>query len=202
MQIQCMCNVRAVDSRSKPNDVPEANPPGVEHSKAAELARLAKVGDVDALVELVETHYDMMFRVAVRWLGNREDAEDVTQQVAMKLQDALARYDERNAFRGWLYRVTINAALDFQRGKARRSGLVEAYALVHPDRARATQEDQLATEALWRSVRELPDKQRDAVLLVYGEELSHAEAAEIMGVKETTVSWHISNARKALRNKL
>lgn len=191
VQIRRMCNVRASDSALGLDDVSEA-----------ELVRLAKLGDVDALVALVEAHYDMVFRVAVRWLGSREDAEDVTQQVAMKLQAALARYDERNAFRGWLYRMTINAARDFQRGKARRAKLVDAYALVHPDRGRATQEDQLNAEALWRSVRELPEKQRDAVLLVYGEELSHAEAAEIMGVKETTVSWHISNARKALRDKL
>jgi RNA polymerase sigma factor (sigma-70 family) len=48
-------------------------------------------------------------------------------------------------------------------------------------------------------VRRLPEKQRDAVLLVYAEELSHAEAAEIMGIKEATVSSHVHEARKTLR---
>ena len=48
-------------------------------------------------------------------------------------------------------------------------------------------------------MRQLPDKQREAVVLVYGEELSHARAAEVMGISETTVSWHIHEAKKRLK---
>ena len=55
---------------------------------------------------------------------------------------------------------------------------------------------------LWAAVRTLPEKQRDAVLLVYAEELSHAAAAEIMGIKEATVSYHVHEARKTLRGLL
>ncbi|TIT88321.1 MAG: RNA polymerase subunit sigma-70, partial [Mesorhizobium sp.] len=55
------------------------------------------------------------------------------------------------------------------------------------------------TEALWAAVRMLPDKQRDAVLLVYGEGLGHAAAAEVMAISETTVSWHIHEAKKRLK---
>ena len=54
-------------------------------------------------------------------------------------------------------------------------------------------------EALWAAVRMLPDKQRDAVLLVYGEGLNHAAAAEVMAISETTVSWHIHEAKKRLK---
>ncbi|TIO87361.1 MAG: sigma-70 family RNA polymerase sigma factor, partial [Mesorhizobium sp.] len=54
-------------------------------------------------------------------------------------------------------------------------------------------------EALWAAVRMLPDKQRDAVLLVYGEGLSHAAAAEVMAISEATVSWHIHEAKKRLK---
>ena len=55
---------------------------------------------------------------------------------------------------------------------------------------------------LWAAVIELPDQQRDSVMLVYAEEKSHAEAAEIMGVKEGTVSFHIHEAKKTLRGLL
>ena len=55
---------------------------------------------------------------------------------------------------------------------------------------------------LWDEVRRLPDQQRDAVLLVYGEDLSHAEAAEIMKCTEKTVSWHLHEARRRLKIKL
>ncbi|TIV62984.1 MAG: RNA polymerase subunit sigma-70, partial [Mesorhizobium sp.] len=54
-------------------------------------------------------------------------------------------------------------------------------------------------DALWTAVRLLPDKQRDAVLLVYGEGLNHAAAAEVMAISETTVSWHIHEAKKRLK---
>ena len=60
-------------------------------------------------------------------------------------------------------------------------------------------EDGDATEALWAAVRQLPGKQRDAVLLVYGEGLSHAAAADAMAISETTVSWHIHEAKKRLK---
>jgi RNA polymerase sigma-70 factor (ECF subfamily) len=54
-------------------------------------------------------------------------------------------------------------------------------------------------EALWCAVRRLPPKQRDAVTLVYGEGLPHAEAAEAMACTEATVSWHVHEARKRLK---
>ena len=54
-------------------------------------------------------------------------------------------------------------------------------------------------ERLWEAVRKLPDKQRDAVLLVYGEGLGHAAAADAMACAEATVSWHIHEAKKRLK---
>ncbi len=59
--------------------------------------------------------------------------------------------------------------------------------------------DPSAAERLWAAVRQLPDKQRDAVLLVYGEGLSHAAASDAMAISETTVSWHIHEAKKRLK---
>jgi RNA polymerase sigma-70 factor (ECF subfamily) len=63
----------------------------------------------------------------------------------------------------------------------------------------APEEPDRQAESLWAAVRKLPDKQRDAVLLVYGEGLSHATAAEAMAISETTVSWHIHEAKKRLK---
>ena len=55
---------------------------------------------------------------------------------------------------------------------------------------------------LWQAVRALPPQQRDAVLLVYAQDMSHAEAGDIMGCSEKTVSWHLHEAKKRLRTKL
>jgi RNA polymerase sigma-70 factor (ECF subfamily) len=83
-----------------------------------------------------------------------------------------------------------------------RQRLASEISLGATEESRPTQEDELALSELWQVVRQLPEKQRDAVLLVYAEHMSHAEAAEIMGCKDVTVAWHIHNARKALKDRL
>src|SRR5690606_34399040 len=130
------------------------------------------------------------------------DAEDVTQAVCLRLPQALGSFDGRSKFTSWLYRITLNAVRDLQRTHQRRRRQVDAVAHFTQDEIGASQEDQLRVADIWRIVRQLPEKQRDAVLLVFGEEMSQAEAAAIMGCKEVTVSWHIHNARKALKDML
>jgi len=166
------------------------------------LIALAQGGDRRAFGTLVEQHYDLIFRTAYKWSGNRADAEDIAQEVCVKLATALASFDGRSAFATWLYRVTLNAVRDLQRAKARRGRNVQALTIVSPEDQLPDQEDAAAAGELWMAVRKLPEKQRDAVLLVYAEDLSHAAAATIMGIKEATVSWHIFEAKRALKGLL
>ena len=85
------------------------------------------------------------------------------------------------------------------RKSARDMAKTEAYGVHALISGEASAEPEDPAEALWAAVRQLPDKQRDAVLLVYGEGLSHAAAAEAMAISETTVSWHIHEAKKRLK---
>jgi RNA polymerase sigma-70 factor (ECF subfamily) len=73
---------------------------------------------------------------------------------------------------------------------------------VHPDDDPGEQEEATTARELWTAVSELPEKQREAIMLVYAEDMNHADAAEIMGCKEATVSWHIHEAKKTLRGLL
>jgi RNA polymerase sigma-70 factor (ECF subfamily) len=166
------------------------------------LITLAQNGDRRAFGLLVERHYEMIFRTAFKWSGSRADAEDIAQEVCVKLASALAGFDGRSAFATWLYRITLNAVRDVQRAGARVGRNAAALALVAADEQPAEQEEATAARELWAAVRRLPEKQRDAVLLVYAEDLSHAVAAGIMGCKEATVSWHIFEAKRALRGLL
>ena len=95
--------------------------------------------------------------------------------------------------------MTMNAARDMMRKTTRENVKTEAYGAYSMISGEASAEPEDPTEALWAAVRQLPDKQRDAVLLVYGEGLSHAAAAEAMAISETTVSWHIHEAKKRLK---
>lgn len=166
------------------------------------LVAQARGGDRAAFAELVGRHYDFIFRTACKWLGRRQDAEDIAQEVCVKLATAIRSFDGRAAFTSWLYRVTLNAVRDGQRSNMRRNQYHDRLAEVHPENDPGEQEDATAARELWAAVRQLPSQQRDAVLLVYAEELSHAEAGEIMGCKEATVSWHIHEAKKTLRGLL
>lgn len=165
------------------------------------LAR-TRAGDAAAFEALLALHYRYIFRVAYRWLGHESDAEDVTQTVCMRLPEAIRSLDGRAAFTSWLYRVTLNAVRDLQRSRQRQGQLADAVAVLAEDSLPPEQEDALHVADLWRAVRALPEKQRDAVMLVHAEGLSQAEAARIMGCKEVTVAWHIHKARKTLRGVL
>jgi RNA polymerase sigma factor (sigma-70 family) len=166
------------------------------------LVALAQAGDGDAFAALLDGHYDLIFRTAFKWCGNRADAEDIAQDVCVKLAGILKSFDRRSAFSSWLYRVTLNAVRDTQRARARRGRHLAALTELSPEDAPPDQEDATVLNELWAAVRRLPERQRDAVLLVYAEDLPHAEAASILGCKEATISWHIHEAKKALRGLL
>lgn len=164
-----------------------------------ELIGLARSGDRDAFGELVERHYDFVYRIAWRWAGNRADAEDIAQDVCVRLGKAIRSFKGEGAFTTWLYAMTLNVARDLKRKEKRDTVKTEAFgvhALIAGE-AEETADD--SAERLWTAVRQLPDKQREAVMLVYGEGLSHAAAADAMGLAEATVSWHVHEAKKRLK---
>lgn len=173
-----------------------------EHDVDTALALRAGHGDRAAFSDLVTRNYDLIFRIAAKWCGNTGEAEDVAQDVCLKLAQIVGGFDGRARFSTWLYRVVLNAVRDKQRQKNRQRRRDNAYAETLVDAEDGGQEADLITQDLWRAVLELPDKQRDAVMLVYAEQLSHADAASVLGVSETTVSWYVHEARKALKGML
>lgn len=165
----------------------------------SDLIERAKGGDRKAFGTLVERHYGFVYRAAYRWCGKKVDAEDIAQEVCARLGKAIRDYRGGGAFTTWLYTMTLNAARDMMRKTAREAAKTSAYgvhALIAGEPAEETDDP---VDALWAAVRNLPDKQRDAVMLVYGEGVSHAVAADAMAISETTVSWHIHEAKKRLK---
>lgn len=169
------------------------------------LALAAAAGDGMAFEALIERHYDRIHRLAWRWLGRSDGAEDVAQTVCIKLADAIRGFRGEAQFRTWLHRITYNATIDHIRQRQRLELLEPSNLLRLVDQTQASEpspEDDLMGRELWVAVRALPDQQRDAVLLVYAEDMNHAEAANVMGCSEKTVSWHLHAARKRLKSLL
>jgi RNA polymerase sigma-70 factor (ECF subfamily) len=170
------------------------------------LAEKAKSGCRASFAALIERHYDRIYRLAWRLCGERAQAEDIAQDVCVKLATAIGSFRGEAAFSTWVWRVTFTTASDGLRAARRMrplepsrvASLMDAGAEREP-----SPEDVPASGAeLWDAVRALPGQQRDAVLLVYGEGLSHSEAALAMGCREKTVSWHLHEARKRLKIQL
>jgi RNA polymerase sigma factor (sigma-70 family) len=179
-----------------------APPPDPATALTEALAVRARHGDADAFAELIGLHYDRIYRTAWRWCGHRDDAEDIAQDVCVKIGQSISRFDGRSAFASWVYRITLNAVRDHQRIIRRRTRQADDLSDLFPSDEAPTQEMAATNRQLWDAVRRLPEQQRDAVLLVYAEDLSHAEAADIMGIREATVSFHVHAARKTLRGLL
>lgn len=168
------------------------------------LVRRAADGDAAAFSRLLENHYDRLFRLAWRLLGNRADAEDLVQDVCVRLAGVLHQFDGRARVSTWLFRILVNAARDLQRRDRRRAqGLPLAR-----DAAELTLADESASadpvrlrwfSEAWAAVDALPEPLRETVLLVVMESLTHAEAATVLGCAETTVSWRMFRARRRLR---
>ena len=169
----------------------------MEERSDAELIGAASQGDREAFAALLARHYPFVFRVAYKWCGNHADAEDLAQDVCIKLGGTIGSFDGRSAFKSWLYRVTLNTVRDARKKKARGQQRIAELALVaEVSAAPANVDDPM--DDLWEAVRALPDAERDAVMLVYSEGLNHAEAGDVLGCKAGTVSWRISNAKERL----
>jgi RNA polymerase sigma-70 factor, ECF subfamily len=160
-------------------------------------------GCAAALAALIEAHYEQIYRLAWRLIGTREEAQDVAQDVCVKLGGAVRSFRGGAEFSTWLYRVVYNTAIDHIRARERlRRGEQPDVVVLFQDWTADSAEVAMAGRELWNEVRRLPPQQRDAVILVHAEELTHAEAAAIMGCTEKTVSWHLHEARKRLRARL
>ena len=164
-----------------------------------ELVAAAAGGDAVAFQVLLERHYDTIYRIAFRFAGMREDAEDITQEVCTSLSGKLRSFKGDARFTTWLYRVVVNAVRDMQRKQASTRRLHEAYGEIAE--LKRDEAADAARENVWLydSLDQVSDDLRATAVLVLAEGFSHAEAADILEIKESTVSWRMHELKKKLK---
>ncbi len=158
------------------------------------LIRRAQSGDLASFTQLLDQHYSLIYRIAWRWCGHRTNAEDIAQQSCIKLAASLGQFRFRAAFTSWLYQLVISCARDWQRTQQRH--MHEALPKLDPAEDAAPAEDHIYLTQLLEQLDEIGEGMKDTALLVHAEGLSHAEAGEILGVSESTISWRIHAIRK------
>jgi RNA polymerase sigma-70 factor (ECF subfamily) len=153
-------------------------------------------GDPDAFTELFRRHKDRLWAVAMRTLGDREEASDALQDAAMSAFRNAGSYRGEAMVTTWLHRVVINACLDRVRRRQARPSVPLGETEV-PSR----RDDHAATEArldVHEALARLPESQRAAIVLVDLQDLSVSEAADVLGVAEGTVKSRCSRGRTEL----
>ena len=160
-----------------------------------QLVAKAQQGDAKAFEVLVSRHYRTMFKIAYKWCGNESDAQDITQDACIKLARGLDSFKSKAAFTSWVYRIVLNAGKDWYKKQNRHPSNSDELDKL---KTSGKGEDRVYARQVLEAVYQLPEGEKEALLLVLSEGLSHKEAANILNVKESTVSWRIHEARKKL----
>jgi len=172
----------------------------------------AKAGDRDAFGRLVRRHQRRVYATALQILGNHSDADDVAQEAFVRAYRGLADFDGRADLATWLYRITVNTALNSLRTSKRgmalsqKSGAEAAHvggrpeALGQPavDPGSALARTDEVTRVL-EAIAELSPSLRVTLVLATVQELPHKQIAEILEIPEGTVAWRVNEARRLLR---
>jgi RNA polymerase sigma-70 factor (ECF subfamily) len=167
----------------------------------------ARTGDADAWGDLYREYAPAIFRFCRRAMPTREDAEDATMEIFMKLRDKLAQYDEGRSFTAWLYKVAANHCWDLlRRRKLRQDKETEDVTEVPLETPDANQLERLIEERTSEEVRKALDKlgvrARMALVMRYYSDMSYDEIADALGVRRAFVGVVLLRARHELRQAL
>ncbi len=176
--------------------------------EVAALVKKCKRGDTDAFGELVEIYQKFVFGTVLSDLKNREDAEDVSQEVFIKAWKGISEFRQDSTFATWLYRIAKNAVRDFVRNRERRpvispDGEEEMQSMESgadtPEQALLKKEKKAEILSI---IDTLPEEQKEAITYRDLMGITYLEIADITGVTVGTVKSRISRARETVKRKI
>ena len=173
-----------------------------------ELIILLKEGNEDAFSELVAVHRDPVYNTVLSIVQNFEDAEDLSQDVFIRVFHAISNFGGNAALSTWLYRIAVNTALDHLRKKKRQKRfafITQIFSHEEVDTVRGFDHPGISldrkenTAILFAALKKIPEKQQAAFVLKKAEGLSYREVAEVQGVPIGTVMSRLARARAQIK---
>lgn len=169
-----------------------------ENRSDTDLVSAAASGDRAAFEALLRRHYNRIHGLAWQIMGSRADADDIAQDVCCTLVEKIASFRGEAKFTTWLCGIVYNACRDLRRRRRSFGGFAERLAVLTGLAPQPDGRD--LHDAMWlkSAIARLKPAYRETVVLVAGQQLSHAEAARILGVTESTISWRMHEIRAHL----
>lgn len=173
----------------------------------ADLVVRAQHGDMSAFAQLVSRTQNGIYNLAYSVLHNHEDAQDVTQEIYLRVWRALPSFRGEAKFTTWLYRLAVNTCLNKRRQLRAQLNIVEDDGVwlflqaAEKDPLTVALDKERAAR-LWAAVERLPEKYRLVINLFYQQQRSYQEIAEILSLPIGTVKAHLNRARLALAQTL
>jgi RNA polymerase sigma-70 factor (ECF subfamily) len=155
-------------------------------------------GDVSSFSRLVERYQRVLYNLALRMLGNAEDARDATQTAFLKVWENLSRFDHRHRFFSWIYRITLNECLNQIERRRRVEPLDPGFSLPSREDAAAGVRAREASEQVQQALLRLTPEHREVVILRHFMEMSYVEIAGTLTIPEKTVRSRLFEARRRL----
>lgn len=150
---------------------------------------------------LLERHRGILYKVAGSYAFGAEDRADLRQEIAAQLWRAFPRYDPARSFCTWMYRIALNVAISQLRLRERERGAVALDEATADLADTATPEHEHNVQALYRFIAALAPLDR-ALMLLYLEDRSRREIADVLGLSETNVTTRISRLKQRIANEL
>jgi RNA polymerase sigma-70 factor (ECF subfamily) len=153
-------------------------------------------GEVEAFEPLVARYQKVLFNVAYRLLGDREDARDATQTAFVRAFEKLSTYDSAHRFFSWIYRIVVNECLNVRQRRPPLQGLDESLASSASPFAEAEAHE--TSERIQAGLMQLSPEYREVVVLRHFAELSYNDISTTLGLPEKTVKSRLYSARQRL----
>lgn len=167
------------------------------------LIHAIAAGDHPAFEQLVQRYRNSVFNFIYRFTGDRFAAEDLAQEVFLRVYRAAGGFETRGKVSSWLFKIARNVCLDETRRRSRLESVLEPLSSMESTpTATPDQENRLHEQELMQALTTLPEKQRTALLLRVMEGFSYAEIAEVLSVSPVAVESLIFRARTWLREKI
>lgn len=162
-----------------------------------EVIRRAQSGDAAAFEELVDAYQGVLYNLALRMTGNREDARDLTQTVFLKVWRRIADYDSKYRFYSWVYRITLNESLNWVTRRRRHEELSPLLPASDTTPDDAVHEMEVRSH-IQDGLMQLTVEYRQVIVLRHFHDLSYQEIGDMLGVPEKTVKSRLYSARQQL----